>query len=110
MLVFYMQNTSFGLIFMQFKKQREEVSSVLKYKLLRIISQQFKIMLETGHIPENVYDALGFTKYWVSDVVYDYNDGIEREWIQRAKVLTHWFQQHLRLAKQKKTEDKVEKK
>ena len=31
----------------------------------------------------------------VSGVVYDRNDGIEREWMQRAKVLTHWFLQHL---------------
>ena len=29
--------------------------------------------------------------------------------MQRAKVLTHWFQQHLRLARQKKIEDKMEK-
>ena len=33
-------------------------------------------MLETGHIPEKVYDALGFTKYGVSGVVYDRNDVI----------------------------------
>ena len=59
-------------------------------------------MLETGHIPEKVYDALGFPKYKVSVVVYYRNDGIEIEWMQRAKVLTNWFQQQLILSRQKK--------
>ena len=66
-------------------------------------------MLETGHIPEKVYDALGFPKYEVSGVVYDSNDVIEREWIQREKLLTQWFQKHLRLARHKKIEDKTKK-
>ena len=64
-------------------------------------------MLETGHIPEKVYDALVFPKYWVSHVVYDRNDGIEIKWIQLAKVLTHWFQQHLRLARHNIIEDNM---
>ena len=55
-------------------------------------------MLETGHIPEKCYDALGFPKDEVNCVVFDRNDGIKREWMQREKVLTHWFQKHLRLA------------
>ena len=67
-------------------------------------------MLETGHIPERVYDSLGFPKDEVSGGVYDRNDVIVREWIQRAKLLTYWFQKHLRLARQKKREDKMEKK
>ena len=66
-------------------------------------------MLETGHIPEKVYDALGFPKYGVSGVVYDLNYGIERYWMQQEKVLNHWFQQHLRLARQKKIEQKTKK-
>ena len=37
----------------------------------------FKIMLETGHILEKVYDALGFPKDEVSGVVYYHNDGID---------------------------------
>ena len=73
------------------------------------LSQLFKITLETGHIPEKVYDALGFPKYEVSGVVYDSNDVIEREWIQQAKVLTHWFLQHLRLSRQNKIEYKMKK-
>ena len=40
-------------------------------------------MLETGHIPEKVYDALGFPKYEVIGVSYDRNDEIERELMQR---------------------------
>ena len=73
-------------------------------------SQLFKIMLETGHIPEKVYDALVFPKDWVSHVVYDRNYGIEIKWIQLAKVLTHWFQQYLGLARPNKIEDKMGKK
>ena len=48
-------------------------------------SQLLKIMLETGHIPEKVYDALGFTKYKVIGVVYDCNYGIYIYWMQRKK-------------------------
>ena len=59
-------------------------------------------MLETGHIPEKVYDALGFPKDEVCGVSYDRNDGIVRECMQPEKVLTHWFQQHLRLSIQNK--------
>ena len=58
------------------------------------ISQLFKIMLETGHIPKKVYYALGFPKEKVCGVIYDRNDVIEREWIQIEKVLTHWFQKN----------------
>ena len=64
-------------------------------------------MLVTGHIPEKFHDALVFPKYELSGVVYDRNDGIERDWMQRSKELTHWFQQNLRLARQKKIEDKM---
>ena len=39
-------------------------------------SQLFIIMLETGHIPEKVYDALIFLKDEVSGVVYYRNDVI----------------------------------
>ena len=69
----------------------------------------FNITLEIGNIPEKVYDAIGFPKDEVSGVVYDRNYGIERECMQGAKVLTHWFQQHLRLARQNKIEDKIKK-
>ena len=73
-------------------------------------SRFFKIMLETVHIPEKVYDYLGFLKDEVGGVVYDHNDGIEIQWmIQQAKLLTHWFQKHLRSARQKKIEDKWKK-
>ena len=57
----------------------------MECKWLRFFSQLFKIMLETGHISEKVYDALGFTKYEVSGVVYDCNYGIEWEWMQWEK-------------------------
>ena len=66
-------------------------------------------MLETGHIPEKVYDDIGLPKYEVSGVVYDCNDRINKWWMQRAKLLNHWFQQHLRLSIQKKLEEKMKK-
>ena len=66
-------------------------------------------MLETGHIPENVYEALGFKKDEVSGVAYDINYGIDIECMRQAKILTHWFQQHLKLAIQKKIEYKMKK-
>ena len=72
-------------------------------------SKQIKIMLEAGHIPEKFYYALGFPKDEVSGIVYDCNDVIEIQWIQREELLTHWFQQHLRLASQKKIEDQMKK-
>ena len=72
-------------------------------------SQLFKIMLEMGHIPEKGYGDIRFPTDEASGVAYDRNYGIDREWMQRAKLLAHWFQQHLRLAIQKKIEDKTEK-
>ena len=75
--------------------------------MIEIFSQLFKIMLETGHIPEKVYDALGFPKDEVRGFICNRNDGIEKEWMQRSKLLTHWFQQHLRLERQNKIEDKM---
>ena len=72
-------------------------------------SKQIKIMLEAGHIPEKFYYALGFPKDEVSGVVYYLNDLIQRKWMQREKLLTHWSQQHLSLSIQKKIEDKMEK-
>ena len=62
---------------------------------MQIIGKTFSLLLKiiglsNGRIPK-VYDALGFPKDDVSGVVYDRNDGIKREWIQRAKLLTHWF-------------------
>ena len=66
-------------------------------------------MFETGNIPENFYYAFGFPKYEVSVVIYYCNDVIESKWIQREKGLTHWFQQYLRLVRQKKQKDEMEK-
>ena len=43
---------------------------------MRSFSQLFKIMLETGHIPEKVYYALGFPKDKLIGVKYDRKDGI----------------------------------
>ena len=56
-------------------------------------------MLEKGHIPQKVYNALGFPKDEISGVVYDCNDGIKRECMQQEKLLPHWFQQYLRLSR-----------
>ena len=81
---------------------RSEIQMIEKH-----FSQLLKIMLETGHIPEKVYDSLGFPKYELSGVVYYINDGIEIEQTQRAKLLTHWFQKKLWLEIQKKIEDKM---
>ena len=44
----------------------------------KYLFQLFKIMLETGYIPDKVYYSLGFTKNEVRGVVYDRNDGIDR--------------------------------
>ena len=73
-------------------------------------SRLFTIMLEMGHIPENVYDDIVFPKDGVSGVVYDLNDGIERDWMQQETLLAHWSQKHLRLARQNKIENKMVKK
>ena len=59
-------------------------------QIIENFSQFFKIMLKTGHIPEKFYDALGFSKDEVSGVVYDRNDGIEREWMQRCCSSPRW--------------------
>ena len=91
------------------KTKRRSITRSEMKMIERRFYQQSKIMLETGHITEKVYDALGFPKYQVSGVVYDCNDVVYRKQMQKSKVLTHWSQKHLRLAQQKKIEDKMEK-
>ena len=91
------------------KTKRRSITRSEMQMIEKHFSQLFKIVLETGDIPEKIYDALGFPKDEVSGVVYDRNDGIEREWTQQTKVLTHWFHQYLRLARQNKIDDKMEK-
>ena len=45
-------------------------------KMMRNVFSIVQIMLKMIHIPEKVYDTLGFQKDEVSGVVYDHNDGI----------------------------------
>ena len=91
------------------KTKRSSITRSEMKIIKKRFSHSFKIMLETDHIPEKVYDTLVFPKDERSGVSYDINDGIEREWIQQAKVLTHWFQQHMRLTRKNKIEDKTKK-
>eukprot|EP00957_Ditylum_brightwellii_P058522 4437542-Ditylum_brightwellii.AAC.1 len=48
-----------------------------------------------GHIPEYVFDDLGFPKNEVNGTAVLREQGIEQEWMQRAKVITHSYQQEL---------------
>ena len=86
------------------KTKRRSITRSEMQIIEKHFSQLFKIMLETDGIPEKFYDAFLFQKDEVSGVVYDRNDGKEREWIQQEKVLTHWFQKHFRLSRQKEIE------
>ena len=58
-----MQNTIFGLIFYAILKTKRII--ITRYEIQIIenhFSQLFKIMLETGQIPEKVYGAFLFPK------------------------------------------------
>ena len=105
-----MQNKNFALFLYNKRTKRRSITRSEMKMIDKRFPLLFKIMLETGNTPEKVHDDLGFPKYEVSGVVYDTNDGIYREWMQRAKVLNHWFQKHFRLERQNKIEDKMEKK
>eukprot|EP00957_Ditylum_brightwellii_P006852 518826-Ditylum_brightwellii.AAC.1 len=48
-----------------------------------------------GYIPEYVFDDLGSLRYEVNGTVVLRELGIEQEWMQRAKVITHPYQQEL---------------
>eukprot|EP00957_Ditylum_brightwellii_P115124 8779936-Ditylum_brightwellii.AAC.1 len=56
----------------------------------------FNHMNTQRHIPENVFDDLGFPKDEVNGTIVLMEQGIEQEWMQRAKVITHPYQQELR--------------
>ena len=87
-------------------KRRSITRSEMKI-IRKRFSQWFKIMLETDHIPEKVYDTLVFPKDEGSGVVYDINDGIGRKWIQQSKVLTHLDSITFDVSKTKKIEHKM---
>ena len=56
-----------------------------------------KIQMELGHIPEDIFDLLGFPQDADKDGnIFMRSSGIEREWEQRAKQLTHTYQSWLR--------------
>ena len=60
------------------KTKRRSITRYETQIIEKHFSQLCKIMLETGHIPEKVYDSIVFTKDEVSGVVYDRNDVIYR--------------------------------
>ena len=71
MLVCQMQTHKFGPDFYEILKTKRRSITRSEMKIIKkYFSQQFKIMLETGHIPETFYDALRFKKDGVSGVVY----------------------------------------
>eukprot|EP00957_Ditylum_brightwellii_P054584 4135666-Ditylum_brightwellii.AAC.1 len=49
-----------------------------------------------GHIPEYIFDDLGFPKDKINGTVVLREQGIEQEWMQKVKVITHPYQQELR--------------
>ena len=59
-----------------FKKNRRSITISEMQMIDTKLSLLFKIMLEIGHIPDKVYDALVFPKYEVSCDVYDLNNVI----------------------------------
>ena len=92
------------------KTKRRSITKSEMAMIEKHFSHLFKIMVEKGHIPEDVYDKLGYPEDEVNGVVYERRDGIEKEWMQRAKIITHQFQQCLRLQRKKKLDDILEKK
>ena len=58
------------------KTKRRSITISEMQMIEKHFSQLFKIMLETGNIPERIYDAPLFPKDEVSGVVYDPIDGI----------------------------------
>ena len=77
------------------KTKRRSITRSEMQIIKKCFSQLFGIMLETGYIPEKFYYALGFPKDEVRGFICNRNDGIEKEWMQRSKLITHWFQKKL---------------
>ena len=61
------------------KTKRRSITRSEMQMIEKHFSQLFKITLETGHIPEKVYNALGFPKDKIIGVKYDLKDVIDRE-------------------------------
>ena len=59
-------------------------------------SELFKITMEKGHVPEEVYDRLNFTKDSVGKRIFERDHPIASEWRQHSKEITHEYQHELR--------------
>jgi hypothetical protein len=78
------------------KTKRKKITSDEIKLIERNFEKLYRITMEQGHVPESIYDFLGFPKDEANGNVYERQHGIEAEWMQRAKELTHPFQQQLR--------------
>ena len=57
-----------------------------------------------------MFDDLGYPKDVVSGKLFERHQGIEAEWMQRAKILTHEFRRQLREERERKTVEEFEEK
>jgi hypothetical protein len=90
--------------------KRKVMTQSEKGLICKIFDKLLRLTLEEGYVTEDVYDDLGFAKDLVSNRVYERDHGIASEWKQRAKNISHQYQQDLRRERLKEIQDKFNKK
>jgi hypothetical protein len=92
------------------KTKRQNITKTEMELIEKTFSQLYNVMKDRGYIPESLFDDLGYPKDVVSGKLFERHQGIEAEWMQRAKILTHEFQKQLREERERKTVEEFEEK
>ena len=90
------------------RTKRQNISKTEIMMIERDFKFLFGIMQDKGHIPEKVFDDLGYPKDEVNGNIIERNHGVQQEWMQRAKVITHEYQQELRRERIRKMNEEKE--
>ena len=95
--------------FFSLLKTKRQNISVSEISLIKSnFTELYNITVDKGHIPEDVYDRMGFPPDSVNGQIYERDYGVEREYMQRAKVITHEYQQELRRERERQNEIQLE--
>ena len=78
------------------RTKRKNLTAIEKELVWNNFSELFKITMEKGHVPEEVYDRLNFPKDSVGKRIFERDHPIASEWRQRSKEITHEYQHELR--------------
>ena len=87
--------------------KRKDITKKEKDLIMNNFAKLFKMTLDEGHVPESVYNELGFSKDTVGNKVFLRDLSISAEWMQRSKEITHEFQHQLRQKRKEEMQQQV---